>query len=60
MRQIEVGKKYRHFKGFIVDILLVAKDSYVIYYLVWIYQKKWLYINMKELMKYGLARFQCF
>lgn len=27
MRQIEVGKKYRHFKGFIVDILLVAKDS---------------------------------
>lgn len=27
MRTIEVGKKYRHFKGFIVNILLIAKDS---------------------------------
>lgn len=27
MRKLEVGKKYRHFKGLVVDILMVAKDS---------------------------------
>lgn len=27
MRKIEVGKKYRHFKGIIVEIIAIAKDS---------------------------------
>jgi hypothetical protein len=26
-REIEVGKKYRHFKGKIVEVLALAKDS---------------------------------
>lgn len=27
MRKIEVGKKYKHFKGIIVKIMCIAKDS---------------------------------
>lgn len=27
MRKIEVNKKYRHFKGDIVEVLLIGKDS---------------------------------
>lgn len=27
MREIEVGKKYRHFKGHIVTVLCIAKDT---------------------------------
>lgn len=27
MREIKVGKKYRHFKGKIVEVLMMAKDS---------------------------------
>ena len=26
-REVKVGQKYRHFKGFICDIILIAKDS---------------------------------
>ena len=27
MREIEVNKKYKHFKGDIVEVLLIGKDS---------------------------------
>ena len=27
MREIKIGKKYRHFKGDIVKVLYIAKDS---------------------------------
>ena len=27
MREIKIGKQYRHFKGDIIKVLLIAKDS---------------------------------
>lgn len=27
MRKIQIGKKYRHFKGMIVEVILIARDS---------------------------------
>lgn len=27
MREIKIGKKYRHFKGMIVEVILIGKDS---------------------------------
>lgn len=27
MRQIKIGKQYRHFKGMVVEVLLIARDS---------------------------------
>ena len=27
MREVKVGKKYKHFKGSIVEVILIAKDS---------------------------------
>ena len=27
MRKIEIGQKYKHFKGIIVEIICIAKDS---------------------------------
>lgn len=27
MREVKQGKKYRHFKGMVVEVILIAKDS---------------------------------
>lgn len=27
MREVEVGKKYRHFKGWLVEVIFIALDS---------------------------------
>lgn len=27
MREIKIGKKYKHFKGMVVEVVLIGKDS---------------------------------
>lgn len=27
MRKIEIGKKYKHFKGIVVEVIAIAKDT---------------------------------